>query len=161
MEKAIRFRPLRRMKNKKIVVASYMQWRRIKTADYNKFTLIVDDEYKSFPDAEQVYNHKGEHLFWRHYNPEEIPMLNRYALSDGEQPPYPEMWKTDYGMYSAKGLDCDGVPTFSHGTAENIYNGKSDLKGFEPLTAGVVKWWFGWFLWNINNSALKFKTLNP
>ena len=41
--KTITFRPLRRIKKTgKIVVASYMQWRKVKTADYSKFKLVVD-----------------------------------------------------------------------------------------------------------------------
>ncbi len=154
--KKIIFRPLRRIKKTgKITVASYMQWRKVKTADYGKFILLINDEYKAFPKDELVFNHSGENLFWRHYNPEEIPILNRYALSDGEQPAYPPMWKTDYGMYSAKGLDCDGVPAFSHGTSKEIYNSKADMKNFEPLTVEMVNWWFGWFLYQLENSHLQ------
>jgi hypothetical protein len=156
--KIITFRPLRKIKKTgKITVASYMQWRKVKTADRNKFKLIISDEYKAFTSSELVYNHNGENLFWRHYNPEEIPVLNDYALIDGEQPPYPPMWKTYYGMYSAKGLDCEGVPTFSHGTSDNIYNSKADMKGFEPLTVEIVRWWFGWFLYQLENNELAFK----
>jgi hypothetical protein len=148
----ITFRPLRRIKKTgKITVASYMQWRKIKTADYNKFILIVNEEYKTFSNDELVYNHNGENLFWRHYNPEEIPILNQYALIDGEQPPYPPMWKTEY-MFCAKGLDVDGVPTFSHQMANNIYNSKADIKDFEPLTVKIVNYWFGWFLYCLQNN---------
>ncbi len=155
--KTIVFRLLRRIKKTgKITVASYPQWRKIKTADYNKFRLVVNVEYKSFPKDERVYNHKGEHLFWIHYNPEEIPMLNRHALVNGEQPPYPEMWKTDYS-FSAKGLDCDGVPAFSHGTAESIYNNKSDMADFQPLTVEMVNYWFGWFLYRLENSETVYQ----
>lgn len=154
--KEIKFRPLRRIKKSgKIVVASYMQWRKVKVADYDNFILSIDNEYKSLPKDELVYNHNGENLFWRHYNPEEIPMLNRYALVDGEAPPYPPMWKTDYGMYSAKGLDCDGVPAFSHGTANEIVKDHTrDLSEYEPLTVEIVRWWFGWFLYQLENSRL-------
>lgn len=156
--KTILFRPLRRIKKTgKVTVASYMQWRKVKTADYSKFKLIISGEYKAFPKDEFVYNHNGENLFWRHYNPEEIPILNQYALVDGEQPPYPLMWKTDYDMFSAKGLDVDGVPTFSNGTANNIYNGKSDMTDFEPLTVEIVNYWFGWFLYRLQNTELTFK----
>jgi hypothetical protein len=80
-------------------------------------------------------------------------MLTGYELNDGERPPYPPMWKTEYGMYSAKGLDCDGVPTFSHQTANSIYNSK-DIKDFEPLTVEIVRWWFGWFLYQLKNNEL-------
>lgn len=133
-----------------------MQWRKIKNADHSKFKLIVNEEYKTFPKDELVYDHNGENLFWRHYNPEEIPMLNRYALVDGEQPPYPPMWKTDYDMFCAKGLDVDGVPAFSHGTANEIYNSKADMKEFEPLTVEIVNYWFGWFLYRLQNNELIF-----
>ena len=101
--KTIKFRPLRRIKKTgKITVASYMQWRKVKTADYSQFKLIVNQEYKTFDKDELVYDHKGENLFWRHYNPEEIPLFENHNQ---------KTWKTDYDMYCAKGLDVDGVPT--------------------------------------------------
>lgn len=105
-----------------------------------------------------VYDHNGKNLFWRNFNPEEITMLNNYSLVDGEDPEYPPMWKTEY-LFCANGLDCDGVPTFSHGTADNIYNGKSDMTDFEPLTVKVVNYWFGWFLYNLQNNELIFTSL--
>lgn len=160
--KTIIFRPLRKIKKTgKITVASYVQWRKVKTADYNNFKLIINDEYKAFPKDELVYDHNGENLFWRHYNPEEIPMLNRYDLVDGERPPYPPMWKTDYGTYSAKGLDCSGVPLFSHGTANEIVKDHTrNLKEYEPLTVEIVRWWFGWFLYQLQNNELVLDWIN-
>jgi hypothetical protein len=157
--KSIAFRPLRRVKKSgKIVVASYMQWRKVKTADYSKFELIMNDEYKGMPDGEYVHDHNGENLFWRHYNPEDIPMLNEYALEDGERPPYPPMWRTKWGMYSAKGLDCDGVPAFSHYTSNGIVIMDCGLVDFEPLTVATVRWWLGWFLFNLKNYQLQIGT---
>lgn len=157
--KTIVFRPLRRIeKTGKIVVASYLQWRKIKTADYKKFRLVINDEYKTFPKDELVYNHKGENLFWRNYNPEKIKMLNSDDLVDGKYV-YPPMWKTDYGMYAAKGLDINGVPTFSHGTANKIVEDNSlKLNEYEPLTVEIVNWWFGWFIYELNNNELVFKS---
>lgn len=156
MEKTIYFRPLRRIKKTgKITVASYLQWRKVKVADYGDFVLALDEEYKSLPGNEMVYNHKGENLFWRNYNPDEIPTLNEYALNDGEQPPYPPMWKTHYNFYSAKGLDCDGVPAFSHETANSIYNSKANMEDYEPLTVDTVRWWLGWFLWQLKNNKFE------
>lgn len=155
--KTITFRPLRRIKKTgKITVASYMQWRKIKTADYSKFILVIDDEYKSFPKDEYVYNHNGENLFWKNYNPEEIPLICPWSLMSASAVSgnRPSQWKTNYGMYSAKGLDVDGVPTFSHGTANEIYS-KADMKDYEPLTVEIVAWWFGWFLYQLQNSELK------
>src|ERR1700728_4561579 len=80
--KEIKIRPLRRIKKTgKICVASYMSWYKVKCADYSKFSLTVDNEYKSFPLDEYVYNHKGERLFWRDYNPSDIPIYYSDVLS--------------------------------------------------------------------------------
>lgn len=155
--KEIVFRPLRRIKKTgKITVASYTQWRKIKTADYGKFKLIINEDYKTFPKGELVYDYNGENLFWRHYTPEEIPTFSWLSPTSVERKPYPKMWKTDFGIYSAKGLDCDGVPTFSHWTSNDIYNSKADMQDFEPLTVEIVNYWFGWFLYKLNNSQLIF-----
>lgn len=155
--KEITFRPLRRIKKTgKLCVASYMQWRKIKVADYAKFRLVISDEYKSFQKDEYIYNHEGKQLFWRNYNPEEIPLLTGLESLDGESP-YAGQWLTLWGMYSARGLDCDGVPTFSHHTADEIYNSKADMTDFEPLTVETVVWWFGWFLYQLNNNELNYK----
>ena len=147
--KEIKFNPLRILKKSgKIAVASYSQWRKIKVSDYEKFTLIINDEYKKFPRNERVYNHKGEELFWRNYNPNEIQLLN------GVYQVLPNMWKTDY-MYSAKGLDCDGVPIFSHGTVNEIIKDHTrDITEYELLTVGIVQDWFGWFLFQLENVEL-------
>lgn len=140
--KTIIFRPLRRIKKTgKITVASYMQWRKVKTADYSKFNLIIDDEYKRLPSDELVYDNKGENLFWRELDPEQL---------------------------FARGLDCDGVPTFSHGTQKNITIGNmyrytleevsevlNPMKEYELLTVGIVVKWFGWFLYQLENNSLK------
>ncbi len=154
--KTITFRPLRRIKKTgKITVASYMQWRKVKTADYNKFVLIINEEYKALPKDEYVYDHNGENLFWRNFNPEEIPFITGHELVDGERPPYPPRWKTEY-MVSARGLDCSGVPTFSHYTSDDIFNSGSDMTDFKPLTVEIVSWWFGWFLYQLKNNELRF-----
>lgn len=152
--KSIVFKPLRRIKKTgKITVSSYRQWRKVKTADYTNFKLIVCDEYRSFPKDELVYNHRGENLFWRNYNPKEIQLLNK----DYNTSSFPQMWKTDYGMYCAKGLDCDGVPTFSNVTANEIVKDPTtDISEYVPLTVGIVNWWFGWFLYQLDNNELKF-----
>lgn len=155
--RTIIFRPLRRIKKTgKITIASYMQWRKIKTADYSNFKLVIDTEYKTLPLDEYVFNHKGENLFWWDYNPEKIPTITGHELKDGERF-YPDQWKTTYDMYSAKGLDCDGVPTFSHYTANKIINNNPDLTEFEPLTVATVTKWFGWFLYKLQNNETTFK----
>lgn len=60
-------------------------------------------------------------------------------------------------MYSAKGLDCDGVPTFSHGTANEIVKDHTrNLNEYTPLTVEIVRWWFGWYLYQLQNNELSF-----
>lgn len=153
--KTIYFRPLRKNQKGKIIVASYAKWRSIKTADRNGIKLIINQDYKTYSKNQMVFNHKGENLFWRNYNPELIPTLNPHELMDGEQPPYPKQWKTDYEMYSAKGLDCDGVPTFSNWTANEIIKDQTvNQEEFTPLTVEIVNWWIGWFLYKLQNTQL-------
>lgn len=172
--KIITFRPLRRIKKTgKIVVASYPQWRKVKTADYSRFKLIVDTEYKTLPPDEYVFNHEGKNLFWRDYDPEQIPTLpylDGYSFEpeDIVERKYPPQWKTDYNMYCAKGLDCSGVPAFSHGTEKEITIGNmhnytleevgeslNTMNGYELLTVRVVVKWFGWFLYQLENNELQ------
>jgi hypothetical protein len=175
--KTITFRPLRRIKKTgKITVASYMQWRKVKTADYNNFKLVVNEEYKTFSKDELVYDHNGENLFWKDFDPEQIPYLPPYILM-GENYEYPKRWRTNHDLgcgdsYSARGLDCSGVPTFSHGTQQNltignVYNYTLEEVGevlkpmseYELLTVGVVTKWIGWFLWKLDNANIQFGDL--
>lgn len=162
--KEISFRPLRRIKKTgKICVASYMAWRKVKTADYNEFLLMVEQSYKSMPKDEFVYNHNGEQLFWfNHREPEKLPL--QYADVDllnekiGEY--FLEKWQFTEPMgegfhHSVRGFDCDGVPVFSHNTADSIANSYEDMSQFEPLTVEVVVIWIGWFLYKLNNSKLQ------
>lgn len=46
--KTIKFRPLREdKKSGKIIVASYMQWNKVRCGNYSKFNLIINPEYES------------------------------------------------------------------------------------------------------------------
>jgi hypothetical protein len=131
--KTITFRPLRKLKSGKIAVASYAQWRKVKCADRSKFKLILSTEYKEFPESARVFNHLGDDLLWKNCcNPHEL-----------------------CGGYSIHGCDCDGVPAFSHGTINDVYNSKADTRPLEPLTVGVVKKWIGWFLYQLENTDLE------
>lgn len=166
--KTITFRPLRRIKKTgKITVASYMQWRKVKAADYNNFTLIVNEEYKTFPKDELVYDHNGENLFWyNHLNPDTLPKNIMTADSaskvlgvdrsifDGEE--YKISKPIGNGFHwSVRGFDCDGVPVFSHYTTNYLATHYENLSDFEPLTVEMVSMWFGWFLYQLNNASLK------
>ena len=165
--KTITFRPLRRIKKTgKITVSSYMQWRKAKTADYGKFTLNINDEYKAFPKDEFVYDHNGENLFWfNHTNPEILPKnivtiddivrilgIDRRYL-EGEE--YKISQPIGKGFHwSVKGFDCDGVPIFSHYTTNYIATHYDDITKFEPLTVKQVVFWFGWFIYGLENAKL-------
>jgi hypothetical protein len=173
--KEIKFRPLRRIKKTgKITVASYMSWYKVRCADQFGCKLIIDGEYKLFNPDELVYDHNGDQLFWRDFDPEQIPVLPPYILQ-GDDFEYPYPWKSvsqscfeenkTHTTYSAKGLDCCGTPTFSHGTAKNITNGNmynytleeigevlNPMAEYELLTVGTVVKWFGWFLYQLENT---------
>lgn len=169
--RTIKFRPLRVIKKTgKITVASYIQWRGVKTADYNNFTLVIDENYKMLNDSEFVYDHLGKQLFFYDFNPNNIIINPEIPKSDGFRPsaentdeylnfrndnPYILLDKGDYKTYWCRGLDCEGVPTFNHFTADYIATHSTHIYLFEPLTVGMVKMWFGWFLWQLDNCQLK------
>lgn len=165
--KTIKFRPLRRInKTGKICVASYSQWRKIKASDYESFILVINKEYESFDKSELVFDKNGENLFWKDFNPENITHLPSHILISEN---YPKHWRY-LDFFSAIGLDCDGVPTFSHGTMHNLTIGNSyeytlqevnqilePMNEYELLTVGVVVKWLGWFLFQLKNAELIFK----
>jgi hypothetical protein len=168
--KIIKFRPLRKNKKTgKIIVASYMQWRKIKTADYNKFILEINDEYKSFQKDELVYDHKGENLFWYNHTDPEALQKNIVTVDDvvrvlgvdrncleGEE--YKISQPIGKGFHwSVRGFDCDGVPVFSHNSTNYVATHYNDITKFEPLTVGMVTKWFGWFLYQLENSRLQIE----
>jgi hypothetical protein len=136
-----------------------MQWRRIKAADYSKFNLVIDNCYKDMPKDAFVYNYQGEQLFFFTYHPNEIPIYTQTGILDIDlQPiptPYAVKWiSSNHMFYNCKGVDSDGVPTFSHFTANHAVDYK-DVTQFEPLTVETVVKWLGWFLYQLDNSYLK------
>lgn len=160
--KSISFRPLRRIKKTgKIVVADYRQWRKIATADYNKFNLIIDREYNKLPSDEFVYDHKGELLYWFIYNPGDIPIIDakagfNYTAARQKYGQFIIAHNDGYIAYFVTGLDCDGVPAFCHYNQDRVARDFQDMSVFEPLTVETVVKWFGWFLYNLDNSYLHF-----
>ena len=160
--KTLVFRPLRRVKKTgKIVVASYSQWRGVMTADYNKFNLIIDNEYQLLPKDEFVYNHKGELLFWFNINPADIPVFTYNRLMDSEKIRreyqwYGTLWEQGQHVnYMGPGLDCSGVPCFSHYNQERAADPYFNPNEFDPLIVKTVIHWHGWFLLQLNNSYLQ------
>lgn len=140
-----------------------MQWRKIATADYSKFKLIIDEEYKTFNPDELVFNHEGENLFWyNHHSQSALPKnyVDFESLVEklGEEMSG-EYWKLSEplgkGFHpSVRGFDCDGVPVFSHYTADYIATHYKDINDFIPLKVEMVVKWFGWFLYQLQNSVL-------
>ena len=156
------FRPLRLIKKTgKITVASYMQWRKVKCADYHKFSLTIHNDYKHMPLGAPVHDHNGEQLFFYTYNPNELPIWEyTYPLDFScmlkMQGVYTIGGKGQW--YVADGMDIDGVPVFSHYNMNHIGTHHTDMNKFEPLTVGMVVRWFGWFLLQLDNSYLKIGT---
>lgn len=150
-----------------------MQWRKVKTADYKKFNLIVDDEYKKLPKDEYVYTHDGKLIYFFTYNPADV-MAFQHIMIDETDFDYAEARVTykdfiihsDGGKYGSpwtsyfmRGTDCSGVPAFSHWdedrvTEEDTWNYFGHDQ-FEPLTVATVVKWFGWFLYQLDNSTLQ------
>lgn len=164
--KGILFSPLRRIKKTgKISVYNYLLWRKVKTLSNHSvfFDMAINDEYKNFNDSEFVYNHKGEQLFWYdHKNPELLsrPYISIEQISDILKIDIEDLKGEEYKIshpigsgfhWDVKGFDCDGVPVFSHNNADYIATHYENMDDFIPLTVGMVKLWFGWFLWQLDN----------
>jgi hypothetical protein len=165
--KTIIFRPLRKIKKTgKITVASYMQWNKVRTANYSYFNLNVISDYTEFNKSEFVYNHLGESLYHYNYNPWHVFTYNGTCLDKGFD--WDFMYKEyrsfsidNGGEYIARfwrGADCAGTPIFTHLTADSIadnFTTITNVNEFEPITVGYVLDWLGWFLYNLEKSNLK------
>lgn len=162
--KTINFRPLRRIKKTgKVCVASYMQWNKLRCANYSDFNLIVNPEYEAMDKSEYVYDHDGELLYHFNYSPWDVFV---YTDTDGFVP-FDELkglhndytivrnW-SDWVTRMWRGADCNGTPTFSHHTANHCEQYK-DMQQFEPLTVGYVLDWLSWFIYNLEKSKVKVK----
>lgn len=162
--KTITFRPLRLIKKSgKIVVANYLQWRKIKVADNEKFKLIVVCDYNFFPSDKVVCNARGEQLFWFDYNPADVPVFPFFVgfphtkiRSENER--YAIQWGDFTGglHYNSEGMDCDGVPVLSHYDANYIAGNIKDVHRFVPLTVEKATQLMGWFLYNLDNAEIEF-----
>lgn len=161
--KTIVFRPLRRVKKTgKITVAAYAQWRKIVAADTLPFQLAIDREYDQMPADEHVYDHTGQPLFWRDFDPARIPVFEHTVLFDlaeirARHENYAIRWspggRVNYSC-SRLHLDCSGVPCFSHYSITHVAEVVADVAEYEPLTVGMVVKWFGWFVYQLENVRL-------
>lgn len=165
--KTLTFRPLRRVKKTgKIVVASYLQWHALRTANYNgPFRLVVVDNYSAMLPDEQVCNHEGEPLLFPAYDPNELPVFSDnsvYSLTKHYEENIAFSYYSDGGRYGSphttyhgRGIDCQGTPTFTHFTIDQIATHYKNMNEFERLTVGMVTNWLGWFLLRLENADLK------
>lgn len=154
-ERLLSFRPFRRVGDK-LVVTSYMGWRKIYTANYEGATvkLLPFPEIKKGetvyamgkPDGLYGFWHptKFEPLFWPVNGI--IQHIGYGDNSDGVYEPgivhgnhYGEI--KDNEVYSM--FDCDGCPCFSHKTVVYVSENYPDkMHLFEPLTAEIVYKYF-------------------
>jgi hypothetical protein len=120
----IPFRPFRRV-NGKLVVTSYMGWRKIFTANYRVTEAVV--RLLPFPEitkGELVYamgKTDGVYKFWHRTKFE------------------PLFWPIDKETEHPAFHDCDGCPSFSHKTTMYVVeNYPEKMHLFELLTADIV-----------------------
>jgi hypothetical protein len=122
--RTLSFRPFRKVGDR-LVVTSYMGWRKIYTANYEGATikLLPFPEIKKGEIVYAMGNPDGRYKFW---HPTKFEPL---------------FWSISDEIYEM--CDCDKCPNFSHITqvyvSEN-YPDKIDL--FEPLTAEIVYEYF-------------------
>lgn len=166
------FRPFRRAADK-LVVTSYMGWRKIYTANYKGATVKL----LSFPKIEKgepiyaIGKPEGQYGFWHptKFEPLFWPVngLIRH-ISYGDKSAAVYETGVVHGHYDAEikdnevysMFDCDGCPCFSHKTAIYVsenYPNKMHL--FEPLTAEVVYKYFEIMRDVLDNIKWEFATV--
>lgn len=146
------FRPFRRVGDK-LVVTSYMGWRKIYTANYEGATvkLLPFPEIKKGEVVYAMGNPDGQYKFWHptKFEPLFWPVngiIRHRGYGDNgdalyEQgvvvPPTGDEEIKDCEVYSM--FDCDGCPCFSHKTVVYVSENYPDkMHLFEPLTADIV-----------------------
>lgn len=156
-ERCISFRPFRRVGDK-LVITSYMGWRKIYTANYEGaiVKLLPFPEIKKGeiiysmgkPDGLYGFWHptKFEPLFWpingiiRHvgYGKNSDAVFEPGVVHGGYTSEIPIKDNEVYSMF-----DCDGCPCFSHKTVVYVSENYPDkMHLFEPLTADIVYKYF-------------------
>lgn len=154
-ERHISFRPFRRVGDK-LVITSYMGWRKIYTSNYEGATvrLLPFPEIKKGEVAYAMSNPEGEYKYWHptKFEPLFWPVngIIRHigygknsdaAYEHGVVHGYYDGEIKDNEVYSM--FDCDGCPCFSHKTSIYVSENYPDkMHLFEPLTADIVYKYF-------------------
>lgn len=156
MERHLSFRPFRRVGDK-LVITSYMGWRKIYTANYEGAVvkLLPFPEIKEGEIIYALHNPEGRYKFWypTKFEPLFWPVNGKIRYVGGYTknldavyeagvviPSTDEEMKEDevYSMF-----DCDGCPAFSHKTVVYVSENYPDkMHLFEPLTADIVYKYF-------------------
>ncbi len=153
--KQISFRPFRRVGDK-LVVTSYMGWRKIYTANYEGATvrLLPFPEIKEGEIVYSMGNPEGQYKYWHptKFEPLFWPSNGKIRhIGYGEQSDsvFEAGVVVKYDGYESKddevcsGFDCSGCPTFSHITGVFVSENYPDkMHLFEPLTAEIVYKYF-------------------
>lgn len=153
--KQLSFRPFRRVGDK-LVITSYMGWRKIFTANYEgaEIKLLPFPEIKK---GEVVYgmgNPDGQYKFWHptRFEPLFWPVngkIRHVGYGETSEAVFEAGVVIKFDGYESKedevccGFDVDGCPTFSHITVVYVSeNYPTKMHLFEPLTAEIVYKYF-------------------
>lgn len=154
-ERILSFRPFRRV-GEKLVITSYMGWRKIYTAN-NEGAIVKLLPFPKVKGGEIIYSMNktdGKYKFWHPTKFEPLfwavnGKIRHVGYGETSEAvfepgvvikPYSYETKEDE---VGSGFDCDGCPIFSHITAIYVsenYPNKMHL--FEPLTAEIVYKYF-------------------
>jgi hypothetical protein len=154
-EHIISFRPFRRVGNK-LVITSYMGWRKLYTANYEGTTVKLL-AFPKITEGEIIYsmgNPNGLYKFWHPTKFETLfwPVngkIRHVGYNEKSEAIFEAGVVIKYDGYASKedevcsGFDCDGCPAFSHITAVYVSENYPDkMHLFEPLTADIVYKYF-------------------
>lgn len=151
--KQLSFRPFRRVGDK-LVITSYMGWRKLYTANYEgaEVKLLPFPEIKKGEVVYAMGNPDGQYKFWHptKFEPLFWPVNGRIRYTSHTEAmailsaglPHPYSFATQEDEVSSM-FDCDGCPTFSHKTVVYVSeNYPEKIHLFEPLTADIVYKYF-------------------
>lgn len=154
-ERNLSFRPFRRVGGK-LVVTSYMGWKKLYTADYEGATvkLLPFPEIKKGEVVYSMGNPNGLYKFWHptKFEPLFWPVngkMRHVGYGEKSEAVFEAGVVIKYDGYESKGdevcsgFDCDGCPTFSHITGVYVSENYPDkIHLFETLTADIVYKYF-------------------
>lgn len=140
-----------------------MQWNKVRCGNYSEFELNVVNEYESMDKDAFVHDHTGEWLYHFNYSPWDVHIHYGSCIAEGFDWDAMRAQYINFSIDSGdgwvsrhwRGTDCNGTPTFTHGTA--YWVGQPDhgnIYDYEPVTVGYVLDWLGWFLYQLENSKL-------